>query len=203
MAALGDALNTPWKIANQIDSWMSYLPARLLFMLNGIPWGRHWRFFGTPIIQKHHQSTIEFGDYLQIRSRYRANPIGINHPVIISTLNPNAKISVGQHFAMSGGAICAAESITIGDYVAFGANTTVVDTDFHPIAMNERLANPNGGVCIPVVIEDNVFIGMNCFILKGVTIGSGSMVGANSLVTTNIPPGVIAAGNPARVIRSL
>ena len=52
-------------------------------------------------------------------------------------------------------------------------------------------------------VEDDVFIGMNCLILKGVTIGKGSVIGAGSVVVKNIPSGVIAAGNPARVIREM
>jgi acetyltransferase-like isoleucine patch superfamily enzyme len=53
------------------------------------------------------------------------------------------------------------------------------------------------------VIEDDVFVGMQSIILKGVTIGSGSVVGAGSVVTRNVPPGVVVAGNPAQVIKKL
>ena len=63
-------------------------------------------------------------------------------------------------------------------------------------------ALPDGAMA-PGVIEDDVFIGMNCLILKGVVIGRGSVVGAGSVVTGNIPPGVMGAGNPARVIRAV
>ena len=104
---------------------------------------------------------------------------------------------------MSGGTLLAAQSITIGERVILGANTTIVDTDFHPLHANVRMAEPNAGGTASVIIEDDVFIGMNCLVLKGVTIGHGSVIGAGSVVTGNIPAGVIAAGNPARVIRSL
>jgi acetyltransferase-like isoleucine patch superfamily enzyme len=53
----------------------------------------------------------------------------------------------------------------------------------------------------PVIIEDDVFIGVNSMVLKGVRIGAGSLIGAGSVVTKDIPPGVIAAGVPAKVIR--
>ncbi len=109
-------------------------------------------------------------------------------------------LKIGAGFAMSGGVICAAKSITIGDRVTVGANTTIVDTDFHPLNPQIRNVRPQGAKTAPVIIEADVFIGMNCLILKGVTIGSGSVIGAGSVVTRDVPAGVIAAGNPARVV---
>jgi len=104
---------------------------------------------------------------------------------------------------MTGGTLCAAERIEIGDHVTIGANVTVVDSDFHPIDPVRRLTHPNDGQTSPVFIENNVFIGMNSLILKGVKIGEGSVIGAGSVVTKDVPPGVIAAGNPARVINGV
>jgi len=100
-------------------------------------------------------------------------------------------------------AYCAFERITIGDNVAVGANTSILDTDFHPIDREERRDQPAGGQTAPVVIGHDVFVGMNCLILKGVTIGDGSVVGAGSVVTKDVPPGVIVAGNPARIVQEL
>ncbi len=104
---------------------------------------------------------------------------------------------------MTGGVLCAAQSVIIGDRVIVGANTTIVDTDFHPLQPSNRQVEPNAGFSAPVVIDDDIFIGMNCLVLKGVHIGKGSVIGAGSVVTGDIPSGVIAAGNPARVIRRL
>jgi acetyltransferase-like isoleucine patch superfamily enzyme len=97
----------------------------------------------------------------------------------------------------------AEDRIVIGDRVTVGANSSIVDTDFHPIDAQQRQADPNAGKTAPIVIEDDVFIGMECLILKGAHIGAGSVIGARSVVTGHIPPGVIAAGSPARVIRRL
>lgn len=66
-----------------------------------------------------------------------------------------------------------------------------------------RSPSTDWGVSAPVVIEDDVFIGMNCIILKGVRIGARSIIAAGSVVTKNIPADCIAAGNPAKVIRLL
>ena len=104
---------------------------------------------------------------------------------------------------MTGGAICAAERITIGRNVAVGANSTIADTDFHPLNSMIRHQHPQESNTAPILIEDDVFIGMNCLVLKGVTIGHGSVIGAGSVVTKDIPPCVIAAGNPARVLREV
>jgi acetyltransferase-like isoleucine patch superfamily enzyme len=93
--------------------------------------------------------------------------------------------------------------VTIGDNVAVGTNSTIVDTDFHPVDPRLRRENPAKAKTAPVVIEDDVFIGMNCLILKGVTIGRGGVIGAGSVVTKSVPPGMLAVGNPARVAREL
>lgn len=200
---LNNAFSSPWKVWSRIGSLISIPYVRFLFLLNRIKWGSGWSFYGVPIIQKHLHSQMSFGAHLQLRSSTRSNPLGLNHPVILATLNQNAQLIVGDHFAMSGGCICVAEKIIIGNNVAVGANSTIVDTDFHPLSSSERAANPQDGKSKPVTIEDNAFIGMNCLIVKGVTIGKGSVIGANSVVTRDVPPGMIAAGNPAQIVRPI
>lgn len=84
-----------------------------------------------------------------------------------------------------------------------GGGTCIYDTDFHPLSPEDRLADKNENtVNSPVVIESNVFIGANSTILKGVTIGKNSIIGACSVVTKNIPPNEIWAGNPAKFIKA-
>lgn len=175
---------------------------RLRFMLAGVKWRKGWRLYGFPILQKHRLSHMSFGAHLQLRSSVRSNPAGTNHPVMLCTLEAGSSLTVGDYFGMSGGSLMAKKSIRIGDRVTVGANTIITDSDFHPMTPSERRVTPNQGENAAVVIEDDVFIGMNCLILKGVTIGRGCLIGAGSVVTKSIPAGAIAAGNPARVIRS-
>jgi acetyltransferase-like isoleucine patch superfamily enzyme len=144
-----------------------------------------------------------FGPGLNLRSFVRSNPLGPNHPVILATWRRASSLEVGANFAMTGGVLCASSRIKIGNNVAVGANSVIVDTDFHPIDPEGRKLNPNEGKSAEVIIEDDVFIGMNCLILKGVTIGRGSVVGAGSVVTGNVPPRTIVAGNPAQTVREL
>lgn len=94
--------------------------------------------------------------------------------------------------------LVAAERIQIGQRVQVGANCTIADTDFHPLTAAGRAQDFLAGAhAAPITIEDDVFIGMQCLILKGVTIGRGSVVGAGSVVTRDVPAGVVVAGNPA------
>jgi acetyltransferase-like isoleucine patch superfamily enzyme len=197
------ALDTPWKIQNELLRRLAYPWVRLLFAVNGIPWRQGWRFYGIPIIQKHRRSQIIFGTGLQLRSSLRSNPLGSNHPVILATWQAGACLEVGSDFAMTGGAICSAERITIGNNVGVGANTTIIDTDFHSFNPVERLMTPLIAKTAPITIEDGAFIGMNCLILKGVTIGQDSIIGAGSVVSRDVPPHVVVAGNPAQVIKVL
>jgi acetyltransferase-like isoleucine patch superfamily enzyme len=196
-------LNTPWKVWNEIARWMIYPWARFVFALNRVPWGKGWRLHGMPIIQRHRQSRMRIGNGMGLRSAVRSNPLGPNRPVILCTWQAGAVLEIGENFAMTGGTICAAEHIQIGNNVIVGANTTIIDTDFHPLDPVERRLHPAHAKTAPVIIEDDVFIGMNCLILKGVTIGSSSVIGAGSVVTQDVSRNTIVAGNPARLISHL
>ena len=193
-------MDAPWKLRNNLLRLLVHPWARILFLANGISWGRGWRFYGIPILQKHRHSLMRFGDRLQLRSTTRSNPLGANHPVILCTWQAGAVLRVGDDFAMTGGSLIAAEKIVIGNNVNVGANTVIMDTDFHPLDADARRLDSAPAQTAPIVIEDDVFIGMNCLILKGVTLGQASVIGAGSVVTKDVPPHAIAAGNPARQI---
>lgn len=112
---------------------------------------------------------------------------------------------------MSSAVLRIREKLTIGNNVNLGGNCIIYDTDAHQLdylaRRGERPANPGDvQTCVqsaPVTIEDDVWVGANCIILKGVTIGARSVIGAGSVVTRSIPADSIAAGNPCRVIRKM
>jgi acetyltransferase-like isoleucine patch superfamily enzyme len=101
----------------------------------------------------------------------------------------------------------------VGKRVILSYNVTVADCDFHPRDPAQRkqdaIANaPEGDlsqrpalVSRPVVIEDDVWVGIGAIILKGVHVGAGARIAAGSVVTTNVPAGASVVGNPARVAR--
>lgn len=196
--ALRQARDMPWKAGNEIRRWLILPLAR--WALRGVEVGGGWRLYGLPIIQRHRHSQIRIGRGLNLRSRPRSNPLGANHPVIISTRRAGAQLIIGEDFGMTGGSIVCDERIRIGDRVWVGANTVITDTDFHPLDAETRRARPLDANTAPVEIADDVFIGMNALILKGVRIGERAVVGAGSVVSRDIPAGAIVAGNPARVI---
>jgi len=104
-----------------------------------------------------------------------------------------------------------AERITIGKRVIVSYNVTIADCDFHPrdpeARKQDAIANaPEGDrrqrpplISRPVVIKDDVWIGIGAIILKGVSIGKGAQIAAGAIVTSDVPAGVLVTGNPARV----
>jgi acetyltransferase-like isoleucine patch superfamily enzyme len=115
----------------------------------------------------------------------------------------HAVIELGDRVEFNNNAMLKSEGagIRVGADGLFGANVEIFDSNFHDLHPARR----RGGTVrmAPVDIGPNVFVGMSVKILKGVTIGADSVIGAGAVVTSSIPAGVVAAGNPARVIRAL
>ena len=110
-------------------------------------------------------------------------------------------ISVGENFYTNHNVtILDGAKVTFGDNV-FIAPDCVFSTAGHPIDTEQR--NLGLEIALPITVGDNVWIGTNVSVLPGVTIGSTVVIGAGSVVNRNIPDGVIAAGNPCRVIRKI
>lgn len=197
------ALEAPWRITNELRRLLVLPYISLLLRVNGVRYGHGCRWLGTPMVQAVRDSTITIGSRVAFRSWPASNPLAPNHAVVLATRKPGALIQIGNDCGFTGTTLVAAERIMIGDRVQVGANSTIVDTDFHPLTAAERARDFLAGAHAPIMIEDDVFIGMNSLILKGVTIGRGSVVGAGSVVTRNVPPGVVVAGNPARIVKRL
>lgn len=165
-----------------------------LYRLKGVKLGSGSHFYGFTKIKKTTDSEISIGMNCTFRSSPTSNLIGINRPCIISTLGNRAQLKVGNDCGLSGTVIGCFSEIIIGNNVKIGANVLITDSDWHQ-------EDPRSGKPEPVHIGDNVWIGTGTVVLKGVTIGNNSLIGASSVVVHDIPDGVIAAGNPCRVIR--
>jgi acetyltransferase-like isoleucine patch superfamily enzyme len=111
----------------------------------------------------------------------------------------SGRIEIGNHtFINYGSSIAARTSVKIGSYCHLGHYTFVMDNDQHDVVRHTELPQSE-----PVIIEDHVWIGSKAVILPGVRIGSRAVIGAGSIVTKDVPPRCVAAGNPARVLRRL
>lgn len=164
-------------------------------------WHNSWRFWGLPIIQKNRKAKIEIGEkFIACSSPYR-NSIGVFQKVIIKAQTPHAKIVIGNNVGVSGATISGSD-IVIGDNVLIGSGVLITDTDAHPIDPEKRQNNKISDIMsAPVRIGNDVFIGARSIILKGVTIGEASVVAAGAVVTKEVPPRCIVAGNPAKIVK--
>ena len=129
----------------------------------------------------------------------------------------SGKISIGEGcYVGDGSRVWSSESIDIGNHVYISHNVNIHDTNSHPINAELRsrhfyaimsTGHPKENTfdikASPVVIDDDVWIGFNSTILKGVKIGKGSIIAACSVVTKDVPPNVIMSGNPATILKAI
>lgn len=150
--------------------------------------GEHARTFCRPRVVN--EGRIEIGDHVLVRS--------VNVPAEICT-GRNGVLRIGNGVRLNyGSSIYAEKEITIGHRVRIGPYSWVVDTDFHD--PYDHGVFPEGEA---VHIEDDVWIGAKCTVLKGVRIGRAAVVGTGSIVTRDVPPFTIVAGVPAKPIGTL
>lgn len=171
----------------------------VLFRLHHVEVSSSAKFSGVPKFVG--EGRVILGEDCFVASGPRANVIGGDVRCAFCVTD-GAVIRIGAHSGISNSTIVCNVSVTIGEYVMIGGGCKIYDTDFHSVIFEQRTADVDTGIkAEPVVIEAGAFIGAHCIILKGVTIGARSVVGAGSVVTRDIPPLEIWAGNPARFIK--
>ena len=164
----------------------------------GLSFTTSWKCF----FKAYKSGSIIIRDRVKLFSAHRTNRIGLLNPVLIETIK-NGIIEIGNDSGCSSVVISARSSIKIGNRVKIGANVRILDHDFHSLDYKKRNSKDDKSdiKSKPIVISDDVFIGTNSIILKGVKIGRGVIVGAGSVVCLKeIPENVIIAGNPAKII---
>ena len=176
---------------------------KLLFLLNGIKYqkGMIARGFMKVLVTRRGRVTV--GENFKVNSGFNHNIIGRQQKTIFWV---EGQLKIGDNVGMSSAAIICNNNIKIGDNVTIGGNTVIYDTDFHSLDPNirsDKLRDKKAANFGKVIIGNHVFIGAHTTILKGVTIGENSVIGACSVVTKNIPKNEIWAGNPAKFIKAL
>jgi acetyltransferase-like isoleucine patch superfamily enzyme len=132
---------------------------------------------------------IEIIDFVKLYNGVKLSCIG--------NRSAQALIKIGRSSSIGDRTeIHASKSVVIGERVLISWDCVIMDRDYHSI-------NQQAEHIKPVMIEDDVWIGCRCIILKGVKIGRNAIIGAGSIVTKDIPAYAVAGGNPARIIRVL
>ncbi len=152
--------------------------------------GRRARVWGHPKVVN--RGRLLIGDRARLVSTIATLEISVGTDGILEIGN-NVFINYGC-------SIAATQRVHIGSDCAIGTYCIMMDNDFHRLEPERRFELPESA---PIVLQDNVWLGARVIVLRGVTIGAGSAIGAGSVVTHDIPARSLAAGIPARVIRSI
>lgn len=166
--------------------------------LTGIHIGRSCLLTGKTIfIRKYRSCHITLEDDVVLHSDPKCNYL-IEHPCKLCCVAPNAEIILRKGCGLSGCTIICSTRIEIGEHSIIGAGSTLYDCkqhEYRPECGWRKSPIQNEGK--PITIGKRCFIGMNCRILKGVSIGDNCIISAGTIITRDVPAGHLAAGNPA------
>lgn len=152
--------------------------------------GQRVRVFGDPKIVN--GGTLRIGDRVRMCAEPIRSELGVG---------AGATLEIGDHtFINYGTSIGATLHVKIGARCNIGSHVIIMDNDFHRLEPERRDEMPESA---PVILEDNVWLGVRAVVLRGVTIGAGSVIAAGSVVVKDVPPRTLAGGVPAKVIRTL
>jgi len=182
-----------WKITTIIDKLRTFI----IFWGNNV----HYHDFttnGIPYIVVSNSGKCSIGRHFTMNNKLSSGAVRRCNFFV----GLGAELIIGDHVGISAMTIGSCKKIVIGNHVIIGIGVCIFDSDFHSLDPNLRANDINDSkkAMKKVIIEDNVFIGAYSIILKGVTIGKNSIVGAGSVVRESIPPNQIWAGNPAKFI---
>lgn len=192
----------------------------------------HLLLVDIPMMKQRHLYSVGFGSHLGLRFKiaHSVQPANREYVKIGNSCLLNCQIvfesqgghvSIGNNTNIGNSTIICHDGVTIGNNVTMAWGITVYDHDSHSLDAYERrrdhkriLEDTKSGCPLmhkdwesvkaaPIVIKDDAWIGMNAIVLKGVTVGVGSVIGAGSVVTRDVPDYCVAAGNPARIVKKL
>lgn len=177
---------------------------KVLLRLYGCAYGKNLRVAGAVVLRPAASNSISLGDEVTLMARFLTNTVGISNPLLLETIK-HGRIEIGNNTGLTSVIISSRTLVKIGDFVKIGANVRIYDHDYHSLELNARRNNELDSKqtqSSSIVIENDVFIGTNSIILKGVHIGAGSIIGAGSVVALrHIPSNSFLAGNPAVIIK--
>lgn len=148
-------------------------------------------------------SSLVIEDNVTLNSRNNGYHINVHAPVKIYADKPRAKTFINENTRIHGTCVHAYQLMHIGRSCLSAANYQIMDSSGHDLSFpdTERRIFTKGKIKL-VIIEDNVWIGANTLILPGVKIGAGSVIAADSVITKDISPFVVAGVNPAKIVNN-
>ena len=200
-----DIISSLFRMPAKMLAALSIYSNRLRFIAEGVKLGRNSRIRGWVKLVRKREAGIVIGDGFNFTSGLSINRISRSQTGCICA-EEGASITIGDNVGMSSPCLWSRNAITVGNNVNVGADCVIMDHDAHSLNYELRRvrADELGDIAsAPIMICDDVLIGTGCYILKGVTIGARSIIGAGSVVTRDVPPDEVWAGNPARFIRKL
>ncbi|MCC5464086.1 acyltransferase [Pelosinus baikalensis] len=172
-----------------------------LFKLHRVKLGKQSEINGFPLIIN--RGFFQIGDHIKLNIMFPYNNLGGSRCMMF-TVKKNAHLLIGNNVGISNAAIVCTECIQIDDDVMIGNDCKIYDSDFHSLDYHNRItAGDIEAKSAPIHIKKGAFLGAHCIILKGVSIGEYSVIGAGSVVTKSVPDQEVWAGNPARFIKKL
>lgn len=170
----------------------------LRLRLKGVRVGKGCVVNKAPYVKLAPGSQIILGDNVTLTSNGRHNPL-LEHRAFIRTMTPEAVVEMKNNSGMTGSRIVCFNRVEIGEYSIIGANTLIYDSDGHTYSPERGWNTARLQTGRPIRIGNKCFIGTQCIILGGVTIGDNCVIAAGSVVTQDVPSGHRAYGNPAQV----
>ena len=177
---------------------------KLKSRIYGCYYGKNLKVSGIIIIKCNRKNKIKLGSNVTLNSNYASNLVGATNGIIFNCAR-SGFISIGDNSGLSFTVISSRSGVTVGSFTKIGGNVRIYDHDFHSLDQNIRRSEEDSKSADtkPIFIGNDVFIGANTIVLKGVSIGDGAVVGAGSIVTKSIPAGERWAGNPAKKISNI
>ena len=148
------------------------------------------------------KADVIIGNDVMLKSGFADNPTACSLRTGISCAR-GARMVIGDKAGLFGVTIICLKSVTIGSETLIAGGTHIYDSDFHSLDPVARIGGDDEAETLPVSIGNQCWIGSRCLILRGVTIGDQAVIGAGSVVTKDVPPRQVWAGNPARLIKEL
>lgn len=191
------------KVTCKVYYAMSNMLNWVRIRLNHVKSAKDVRIYGPLRISNAEGGTIEIGRKSIVNSSWYSNKSGGGQNRTSLITEGTGKIIIGNNCGISNSTIYSKVSIVMEDNVMIGVNCVIYDTDFHSVDVQNRLNGNRNVKTKPVVIKNGAWIGGHCTILKGVTIGRNSVIGAGSVVTHDVPDSEVWAGNPARFLKRI